>query len=272
MVSIGRYQTSWNISGNNLDVGEIRNRVMGTLLPEKIYAHLRTKLLAGELPPGARLDYKKISIEMGVSTTPVREAMGKLASEGLVDLIPRAGAIVRKLGAQEAVQLYGVREAIESYAASKAAEKISEARLLQLQELLARMRSLITRSFNGKGQVMTGDNLSEFLQSDLAFHMTIIEAAGNPRLTKLAGDSHIHSRIFGVERFGHNQELMEEADETHHQIFDALKNRDAARASSLVSKHIQRSLELTLTHIDHTPHESWWKSEAIAGNSRLTKA
>ena len=68
---------------------------MATLLPEKIYNHLRTKLLAGELPPGARLDYKKISTEMGVSTTPVREAMGKLASEGLVDLIPRAGAIVR---------------------------------------------------------------------------------------------------------------------------------------------------------------------------------
>lgn len=241
---------------------------MGTLLPEKIYNHLRTKLLAGELPPGARLDYKKISVEMGVSTTPVREAMGKLASEGLVDLIPRAGAIVRKLGAQEAVQLYGVREAIETYAATKAAEKISEARLAQLQELLAKMRALITRSFSNKNQLMTGENLSEFLQSDLAFHMTIIEAAGNPRLSKLAGDSHIHSRIFGVERFGHNQELMQEADETHHQIFEALKSRNANEASRLVSQHIQRSLELTLTHIDHAPHDSWWKPQANASVSK----
>ena len=194
---------------------------MATLLPEKIYNHLRTKLLAGELPPGARLDYKKISTEMGVSTTPVREAMGKLASEGLVDLVPRAGAIVRKLGAQEAVQLYGVREAIETYAAVKAAEKISEARLQNLENLLTKMRSLITKSFSPTTNLMTGENLSEFLHSDLAFHMTIIEAAGNPRLTKLAGDSHIHSRIFGVERFGHNQELMEEADEIHRSIFDA---------------------------------------------------
>jgi DNA-binding GntR family transcriptional regulator len=231
---------------------------MATLLPEKIYTHLRTKLLAGELPPGARLDYKKISTEMGVSTTPVREAMGKLASEGLVELVPRAGAIVRKLGAQEAVQLYGVREAIETYAAAKAAEKISEARLHQLGDHLGRMRLLITRTFAAGPGLMTGENLSDFLHADLSFHMTIIEAAGNPRLTKLAGDSHIHSRIFGVERFGHSRELLDEADQIHGAIFDALKQHDAASASNLVARHIQRSLELTLTHIDHAPQESWW--------------
>ena len=233
---------------------------MATLLPEKIYTHLRKKLLAGELPPGARLDYKKISSEMGVSTTPVREAMGKLASEGLVELVPRAGAIVRKLGAQEAVQLYGVREAIETYAAAKAAEKMSNARLQQLNDHLGKMRSLITRTFAAGTSLMTGENLSEFLQADLSFHMTIIEAAGNPRLTKLAGDSHIHSRIFGVERFGHNRELLEEADQIHRAIFDALEKRDAKIASNLVAEHIQRSLELTLTHIDHAPQDSWWNS------------
>lgn len=233
---------------------------MGTLLPEKIYHHLRTKLLAGEFPPGARLDYKKISVEMGVSTTPVREAMGKLASEGLVDLVPRAGAIVRKLGAQEAVQLYGVREAIETYAAVKAAEQITDARLQQLGALLAKMRSLIAKSFSKSSKLMTGETLADFLHSDLAFHMTIIEAAGNPRLTKLAGDSHIHSRIFGAERFAHSQELIEEADAIHNEIFKALNTRNTGLASSLVSKHIQRSLELTITHINHAPQEAWWNS------------
>jgi DNA-binding GntR family transcriptional regulator len=236
---------------------------MATLLPEKIYTHLRTKLLAGELPPGARLDYKKISTEMGVSTTPVREAMGKLASEGLVELVPRAGAIVRKLGAQEAVQLYGVREAIETYAAAKAAEKISAARLQQLGDQLAKMRSLISRAFASGDAVMTGENLAEFLHADLTFHMTIIEAAGNPRLTKLAGDSHIHSRIFGVERFGHNRELLEEADQIHHAIFDSLKSHNPEGAARLIAQHIQRSLELTLNHIDHAPQDSWWRTGSL---------
>lgn len=249
---------------------------MATLLPEKIYNHLRTKLLAGELPPGARLDYKKISRELGVSTTPVREAMGQLASEGLVELVPRAGAIVRKLGSQEAIQLYGVREAIETYAAAKSAEKISDARLNHLEEMLKKMRLLLDKTFSNGSTLMTGEHLSEFLQSDLTFHMTIIESAGNPRLTKLAGDSHIHSRIFGVERFGHVQELMEEADRTHWAIFEALKKRDASRASSLVAQHIQRSLELTLTHIDHArePHDSWWQSQSAKtiGNGNIVGA
>ena len=109
---------------------------------------------------------------------------------------------------------------------------------------------------------MTGEHLSEFLQADLAFHMTIIESAGNPRLTKLAGDSHIHSRIFGVERFGHNQDLLEEADKIHRAIFESLKKRDGNAASGLIAQHIQRSLELTLTHIDHAPQDSWWHAKS----------
>lgn len=230
---------------------------MAILLPEKIYHHLRRKLLAGEIHAGSRLDYKKISAEMGVSTTPVREAMGKLASDGLVDLVPRAGAIVRKLGEEEAVQLYGVREAIETYAAARAAERISEPRLEQLKALLDKMRGLISKAFGDGAAVMTGDVLAEFLEADLGFHMTIIEAAGNPKLAKLAADSHTHSRIFGVERFGHERELLNEADEIHHAIYEALEGRDGSKASKLVAQHINRSLELTLDHIHRS---SWWRT------------
>jgi len=231
---------------------------MATLLPEKIYNHLRKKLLAGEFHAGTRLDYKKISTELGVSTTPVREAMGKLASEGLVDLVPRAGAIVRKLGEQEAVQLYGVREAIETYAAAKATEMISERGLNQLEALLKKMHGLIESACPGPDDIMTGESLVGFLEADLAFHMTIIEAAGNPKLTKLAGDSHIHSRIFGVERFGHEKALLEEADEIHNSIYQALRARDGAAASKLLGQHISRSLELTLAHINRA---SWWRNQ-----------
>lgn len=232
---------------------------MGTLLPEKIYLHLRRKLLAGEVHAGTRLDYKKISEEMGVSTTPVREAMGKLASEGLVELVPRAGAIVRKLGEEEAIHLYGVREAIETYAAARAANKISDSGLHHLEELLNKMRRLIDVACPPDNNIMTGESLVEFLEADLAFHMTIIEAAGNPKLTKLAGDSHIHSRIFGMERFGHDRGLLEEADQIHHSIFQALKLRDGTKASQLLGVHISRSLDLTLAHIKKA---SWWRNHA----------
>jgi DNA-binding GntR family transcriptional regulator len=245
---------------------------MVTLLPEKVYHQLRRKLLGGELRPGARLDYRKIGAEMGVSTTPVREAVGKLASEGLVDLIPRAGAVVRELGRHEAENLYGVREAIETYAAARAAEKISAAGIQQLEGFLTRMQHLIASNAALGRRVLSGERLVEFLEADLAFHMTIIEAAGNPRLTKLAGDSHIHSRIFGVERFGHEQKLVEEANQTHYQIFEALRGRAATTASDLVAQHIRRSLELTLTHIDQVHPTAWWRSYSPSLNQSVAKS
>jgi DNA-binding GntR family transcriptional regulator len=94
--------------------------------------------------------------------------------------------------------------------------------------------------------------------------MTIIEAAGNPKLSKLAGDSHIHSRIFGVERFGHDKGLLEEADQIHRSIYQALKQRDGTKASQLLGVHISRSLDLTLAHIKKN---AWWgnhSSQAMA--------
>jgi len=232
---------------------------MGTLLSEKTYHYLRRKLLAGELHPGSRLDYKKIAEELGISVTPVREAMGKLASEGLVELVPRAGAIVRKLGRQEAEELYGVREAIETYAAAKAAGKILNARLEQLEQLLNKMHEIVSKAPAGSNGVLTGDALAEFLEADLAFHMSVIEAAGNARLTKLAADGHILSRIFGTERFGHNRELLEEAEAQHRAIFDALKLRDPAMAGQTVAIHINRSLELTLLHLNHAERQLYWR-------------
>lgn len=231
---------------------------MGTLLSEKTYHHLRRKLLAGELHPGSRLDYKKISKELGISVTPVREAMGKLASEGLVELVPRAGAVVCKLGRQEAEELYGVREAIETYAAAKAATRISTGVLEQLKVLLDKMHRL-TDGLSGSNGVLTGESLAEFLEADLGFHMTVIEAAGNARLTKLAADGHILSRIFGTERFGHSRELLEEAVQHHRAIFEALQKHDPAKAGHMISTHINRSLELTLLHLNHAEHASYWQ-------------
>lgn len=234
---------------------------MGTLLSDKTYHYLRRKLLAGELHPGSRLDYKKIGEELGISVTPVREAMGKLASEGLVELVPRAGAIVRKLGRQEAEELYGVREAIETYAAAKAAGKILNAQLEQLEQLLNKMHEIVSKAPAASNGVLTGDALAEFLEADLAFHMSVIEAAGNARLTKLAADGHILSRIFGTERFGHNRELLEETEAQHRAIFDALKQRDPAIAGQTVAIHISRSLELTLLHLNHADQQLYWRGK-----------
>jgi DNA-binding GntR family transcriptional regulator len=237
---------------------------MTTLLPNKVYQYLRQGLLVGDFAPGARLDYRRIGHALGVSTTPVREAVSKLASEGLVTLVPRAGAVVRVLDEEETSQLYAVREAIETYAAGKAAARISPNGLMQLEQFLVQMRTLIARSAGKDRPGLRSDSLLEFVQADLSFHMTIIEAAGNPRLTKLAGESHAHSRIFGLERFTHTPELLREADAVHTQIFSAMKTRDAAQARQFTAQHIQRSLELTLAYKSRVNQASWWLMNSTA--------
>lgn len=242
---------------------------MASLLPEKIYQHIRKKLLAGELQPGARLDYKKIGAELGVSVTPVREAMNKLASEGLIELVPRAGAIVRRITKQEAQDLFGVREAIETYAAARAAQSISPALLNRLDALLREMDSVVAKPPNNPDGTYTGELLADFLQADLAFHMTIIEAADNARLTKLAADSFILASIFGTVKFGHSRELLQQINSQHRQIFDSLQQRDVAKTRDRILKHIQLGLDLAISRLMQSEHASYWRpiSEEICESS-----
>src|SRR5690606_21017471 len=89
----------------------------------RAYQYLRSRLIAGDFEPGTRLLYGPIGKEIGVSATPVREAAGRLANEGLVELVPQIGAVVRTMGRDELIEVYEVREIIEPGAAAIAARK-----------------------------------------------------------------------------------------------------------------------------------------------------
>jgi len=223
------------------------------------YHEIRRRLLAGDFAPGTRLDFKKLAAELGVSTTPVREAIGQLSSEGLLQLVPRLGAVVPKLSREETIELYGVREAMECYAAAKAAQTISAARLTEIRALLEKMEALAAKR-GGKKSVLEGPALRDFLGADLEFHMTIIEAAGNRRLTKLAADSHAHARIFAADRLTHDADLLDEATRQHRAIYEALARHDGEEARRQVALHIERSLERTLAeHAGQTSGDRWWR-------------
>lgn len=225
------------------------------------YTEIRQRLLDGEFAPGTRLDFKKLAAELGVSTTPVREAIGQLASEGLLQLVPRLGAVVPKLSREETIELYGVREAMETYAAVKAAETITPAQLAELRGFVERMEALVAKFSANRRPKLDGQPLLDFLAADLAFHMTIIEAAGNRRLTRLAANSHAHARIFAAERLAHDQDLLDEAVRQHRAIYDALARHDGEEARRQVAQHIERSLERTLAaDAGHSPAERWWRA------------
>ncbi len=225
-------------------------RVVKQPLPKRVHLALRTRLLDGSLPPGSRLDYKQLSVELGVSTTPVREAVTQLASEGFVELIPRLGAVVRSLTRNSAMEFYEVREAVETFAAMKAAERLSTRHLEQLHLHLKSMQSMFEQTSARGSHRLESADLFTFLDADLAFHKTILLAARNPALARTVEESHIQSRIFYADRGVHDTLRISLACEQHANILAALENRDGPAAAEAMRTHIRTSLDFTLEHLE----------------------
>lgn len=225
---------------------------------EKAYRHIRQKLLNGSVPPGSRLSYGTIGKEIGISATPVREAVGQLASEGFVELVPQLGAIVRELTREEAIELYELREAMESYAAARAAERISERQLNELAGNLERSSALVEKVRSSGDSVANREIATQFHSLDLAFHMTIIEASRNRRMLKVVGDSHILTRIFQADRHEFQLSILETTQAEHEAIADAIRSTNPAASHDAMQKHIRNSLDLTLTEADNDTTDRWW--------------
>ncbi|MDF1656765.1 MAG: GntR family transcriptional regulator [Verrucomicrobiales bacterium] len=225
---------------------------------QKAYRHIRQKLLDGSVPPGSRLSYGTIGKEIGISATPVREAVGQLASEGFVELVPQLGAIVRELTREEAIELYELREAMESYAAARAAERISERQSKELNENLAKSASLV-KQVKASGDKSAGRSIAkEFHALDLAFHMTIIEASRNRRMLKVVGDSHILTRIFQADRHEFQLSILETTQSEHEAIASAIISNQSAKSHDAMQRHIRNSLDLTLNEADNDTTDRWW--------------
>src|SRR3954454_18897063 len=106
---------------------------------QRVHDHLRTEIRAGRLLPGAELNEVALSQELGVSRGPIREALGRLAAEGLVTIRPRRGAVVRALSGDEFAEAYQVREALEVMAVRLAVPQLAPDDVARLEELTAQM-------------------------------------------------------------------------------------------------------------------------------------
>ena len=151
-------------------------------LREQIKDVILQRILDGDYEPGARLVETRIAQELGVSQAPVREALRDLEQLGCIVHEPFRGCSVRAFSAEELIEAFPVRAALEALAARLAAERISEAELLRLAELLDTMHAAAADG-DAHGQS----------QANAAFHATIVRAAGNPR-SSASGRSWSRSR------------------------------------------------------------------------------
>ena len=211
-------------------------------LRQQAYQHLRERLVSGELTAGTQLSEPDLAKQLGMSRTPVREALRQMENEGLLDYAPRFGAMVRVPDREELGEMYAVREALESFAAAEAARNIGPRDLEKLEAEFQRMSDLAGTVSAAADSVLDGDELRDFIQADMNFHRIIIEAAGNRYMSRILDDTRLLVRVFTSTFWQYDTEKLTEAIEFHRRLLTAMQNRDseAARLATVDAMRVAR--------------------------------
>lgn len=216
------------------------------------YDELRRMLATGRLEPGMQLVNRKLAAEIGMSMTPVREAVTRLASEGLVEHVPGAGAFVRWITRAELAQLYDLREALEPLAAGQAALHATGAEITQLRAVTAGSFAVI-REIAGRAQRHADAGLmTAWIDADQRFHEILFEAARNRWLSKIAADMKLLVYGFTPQRRMKEFFTVAAAVQTwrgHRRLIRALATRNAELAAATALAHIRAGKDEVFAHL-----------------------
>lgn len=200
-------------------------------LRDVVFHTLRQAILRGELKPGERLMEIHLAQKLGVSRTPVREAIRKLELEGLVRMIPRKGAVVAEITISDLEDVLEVRMALEELAVKLACRMLTPEQLDEIGGLADEFE-----------QTLYGEDVGACAQADMRFHEAIYEATGNGRLVQILNNLREQMYRYRMEylkdRDAHQQLVQE-----HAEILEALADRDVERALEASGRHIERQKE-----------------------------
>ncbi len=197
---------------------------------------IREAIIDGRLVPGQRLKEEELARELGISRTPVREALLVLQAEGLVDATPNRGATVRAHSAEDLDDLYQLRALLEGYGARRAAMRISEVDIASLWESCDRFDAV------GDGDVR------ELVKENLFFHNTILEAAGSARVATMVRKV-IELPLVYKSYIWYSPDQRRISAHYHRQIAKAIEARDAERAELIMKEHVFEARDLLVAHV-----------------------
>lgn len=207
------------------------------------HAALRSAIIAGTLPPDERLYESRIAEQLGISRTPVREALAMLEMEGFVLSVPNRGSVVRRIRPDEVRDTFEVRLVLEVHAARIAAERIDEARLEKLEALQSQMDE---RLADGQSDP---DAMAELAQLNATFHETVVAAAANPVLARVA-TALIQTPVYVRAYFWLDRQLKEAAFADHTRLIDLLRARDIEGTERLWRAHLAQGRDFLLAQLE----------------------
>ncbi len=211
----------------------------GTSLADKAYRILRQEILRRVHPPGQRLDIQALASDMGISTAPLRDAVRRLETEGLVKIHTRYGTFVTDVTPEDVREVFEVRRALEMAAAQKAALALSTQELADLTGMVDAMRREL-----GKGRRVDYDT---YLGIDYEYHRRIVVAAGNTRLLRIYEGLQAHAQVVRA-KYGGGANRAWDGLEEHTAILAALRARDPEGAIRAVAAHLDAAQDSLIAH------------------------
>jgi DNA-binding GntR family transcriptional regulator len=211
------------------------------------YEFIRKRILSGEYPPGRALMTKELASEIGVSRTPVRDALRQLEADGLVTIRPHLGASVKSMQMKEYREMCDLRLALESHAAGLAAKNRTEADVQEMRVALESLRKLTERLI-AADEDSDQSLIRELMRDDVRFHIAIMAAAKSDLMKKEILRLHLINRIVSGPHPSEIKVVIEKAEgdarrhsvlASHVEIFQAIERGDAVAARNAMEHHIQ---------------------------------
>jgi DNA-binding GntR family transcriptional regulator len=209
-------------------------------LSARVYNQIKNLILCNEIMPGQKLHHQQLSERLGVSRTPIREALTRLVQEGYVSFLPNRGFTCKEIRMQEAEELYELREALEAFAVEKAIATLTDKALRQLREKITAYGRDVQNRFT-----------RERLVYDQDVHLQIVQLTGNETLRNTL--SHVFERIVLKRRTDglYDPARGIAAHQEHLRLLEAMERRDAAGAVAILRSHIQAGKKNVMADLEH---------------------
>ncbi|WML56645.1 GntR family transcriptional regulator [Neobacillus sp. PS2-9] len=200
-------------------------------LNERVYVHLREKIINNILKPGSKIEYEQLMVELGISRTPLRDALNRLQHDKLIEIKPRSGTYVGIPTPKDIQEVYDVRKSLESLAIANATKTITK----------EECQAFLDEADIAELELKKG-NLEPFFLSDRVFHQKVICRSDNSRLIAIMKSLEVQVRWFGI-IMTINHERPYRAISMHREIIKAMYDRRVNDAKSLMEQHIDEVRE-----------------------------
>lgn len=221
---------------------------------QQAYDFIREQIFAGAMLGGQRVSDYVVAKAVGVSRTPVREAMSQLATEGFLEQVPKHGYFVKVLTRKELAELFDIRILLEGYAVARATDAVPLKGLDDLDRLCVHMKEIIDE-MSGRADLTAGDPIvRQQILNDVAFHLTIIRSAEVPRVLRMVSDLRLLTQLFSAKHVDRwlvdpVTPLLETWDE-HRSIVAAIRDRDHGLARERMEAHLELGKRRALFYFD----------------------